>query len=177
MPIVKRTALKDFNPTGLLESLAALPLTGLGFDGFDKVTGRHVIPAGAPKVVATSAGVPTDTAGVGEVRLHVSRALTAQEDTDLDAALAAHDQAVLTGEQGREDQDEADIDNILATEEQEFKDVLNRLQVVVAGWDAANTNQRQAATKASIDDIRVSLKTLGKIMRNFLREQRPGAEI
>ncbi len=178
MPIIKRVALKDFNPGGLLAELLALalPLRGVGFDGFDLVIKqRHVTPAPAPKVVGRDKGVPIDTAAVGEVRLHANRALTAPEDIALDAALAAHDQTVLSAEQVRQDTDESDIDGVLATGRQEFLDVLGRLQVVVDGWDGASTPQRMAATKASIDDTRTALIVLGKIMRFILREERKAA--
>lgn len=173
MSIIKRTSAKDFNPAGLGEELlaAGLPLEGLGFDGFDRITRRHVTPAAAPKVVGRDGGTPTDTANPGEIRLHASRALTPGEDAALDTALDLHDRTTLTARQASQDQDTADIEGLLSTDRQEFIAALARLQTVIDGWDAATTAQRMAATKASLADIRASLLTLGKVMRFVLRQE------
>jgi hypothetical protein len=150
---VVKIALKNFNGSKFHEEITAtgLPVVSLTWAGFEKVTGsvRLYQPKAARSLVGVmvSNGVRTeDFADPGELRFATSRALTALESTALDAAITAHVSSVLTAEQTRENQDEADWTQFIAD---------------FGTWDAMNTAQRMAFLK--------------RAMRVLLRAQRGAA--
>jgi len=167
MATVTKIAIKNFNPDRLREELAAAGagalLTGIGWAGFTGA-GRLYTPAGVTREIGRSVvnGVTVvDTAVNGELRFYTTRDLTGPEDTALTNVLTAHNSLLLSAEQVRQDQDEADLDAILATERAAFIAAL-------AAWDGQTTAQRFVASKAMFT-------TLGKLMRFLLRRERGAA--
>jgi len=179
MPTLTRIALKDFNPAKLFEEMASLPLAGNpGMAGFDRVTARRFTPAPGVKLVGTqtSTGATVqDFAQPGELRLPFTRDLTGPETTALDNAITAHVHTVLTAEQTREDQDDADFQAILSTERTAYVQNLTDIQAAIDAWDAQTTAQRLAATKQHMVETRECLLTVGKVLRLFLRRERDAA--
>lgn len=168
MAAVVKIALNDFNPDRLGEELVAaglMPLiTSLGWAGFERVTPRRYTPAAARRVVGMSSvnGVRTeDLADPGELRFGLTRDVTPTEAATLDGVLSAHDAALLSAEQVRQDKDEADLDTLLATERQAY---LTALQ----DWDGMTSAQKLAATRAMF-------LTIGKLFRVILRRERGAA--
>lgn len=185
MPIITKTAVKNFNGDLLSEQVAAL-LTVAVFSGqvkwagFHRLTDRVYEPnAGVQEIGRHSANGQTtiDTAQPGELRFTCSRDLTSQEDTDLDAILTAHNSANLTAEQTRQDQDEADLESLIETERDTFIANLSTQQTTINGWDAATTAQKLVAAKASFTAIRQNQAILGKVLRLFLRSRQGGLDI
>jgi len=164
MVVASRTVLKNINPSKLLEELAALPLQSVNWAGFVRSGDRLYIPAAERRIVANgfdrARGHWIEEADPGDLKVSTSRDLTAEEGIRLDSTLAAHDSTLLTAEQQREDQDQADIDSMLTTEIQRFRTHL-------ANWDSYTAAQTKAATKDC-------LLTLGKALRFILRRERGG---
>jgi len=168
MATVVKISIKNFNADRLREELAAAGaaalLTGIGWAGFN-LTGRIYAPAAARREVGRSSvngNTVVDFADPGELRFYTTRDLTTPEDTALTNVLTAHNSALLSAEQVRQDQDEADLDAILATERAAF--IAN-----LAAWDGLSTANKFVAAKAMFT-------TIGKLMRFLLRRER-GASI
>jgi hypothetical protein len=81
------------------------------------------------RVVGRSSSSGDDVAARGELRFLSPDALTAPQNTSLDSVLAAHNSATLTAEQQRQDQDDADMESLLASDRAVY---LNHIQT----WDA-----------------------------------------
>ena len=135
MALIVKTVLKPLNADQLMAELAALPIAGVTWAGFDKVDDRRYGPMAAAREIghSVSNGVRvSDTANPGELRITTSRDLTAPETTSLDSILAAHNAATLSAEQQRQDQDTTDLSQLLSD---------------FSAWDGMNNAQRNAALK------------------------------
>lgn len=132
-----KIALKDFNAPKLMEELNAtgLPITSIGWSGFDRPDPRRYTPKASRTQVGYSSSAGADFADPGEMRIATSRALTPLEDTNLTGLLTAHFATVLTAEQQRQDQDNAD---------------LNQLMVDYGNWDLLNNTQRFLVLKRAL---------------------------
>lgn len=161
MAIIVKIALKNLNQTKLGEEIAALAFgsvfTRVDWYGFHRLNARVLEPNAATQKVGESGGV-SDFADPGELRFHTTRDLTTQEQADLDAVLAAHNDATLTAEQVREDQDEADLDTLI-TAAQQFQTFLTAFD------NAGNVSQLKAA-------LRPFCVNVGRAIRNIVRKQR-----
>jgi len=182
MPIIVKISVKDFNPDKLREELAASGagsiLVGLSWAGFNRISERRYTPKPAREMVGSSInnGVRIeDFADPGELRFTITRDLTQPEDDALVTLLSNHNFTTLSAEQVRQDQDEADLTAILATERDQFIADVQALGAIVTAWDGQNTTQRQAATKDAIGRISRDLATVGKVMRWILRRERGAA--
>ena len=167
MAIYIRFHIKDFNPDRLREDFGALAslFNSMSWAGFAQIGDRQYTPNPARKLVAVSVvnGVRTENfADPGELRFTTSRTLTSIEETQLDGLLSAHDWTQLSAEQVRQDTDKAELDALLGTERQIYKDHL-------AAWDGYNNIEKAAATKEMFQIV-------GKVLRLFIRSQR-SAEI
>jgi hypothetical protein len=168
MAVVIIVKSKNFNPDRLREELETAGLvallTGISWAGFERATPRSYVPAAARRIVGryVSNGVTTiDEADPGELRFSTTRDLSPAEATTLSGAVDAHDAARLSAEQGRQDQDETDLDALLATERAAF---LTNLQ----DWDGMNSTAKMAAAKQNFQII-------GKVLRLYLRQRRGAA--
>ena len=127
------------NPDRLREEWVA---AGLGpllpsvtIAGFTRLSPRRYEPFTERRVVGVSVVDGTrveDFADPGELRFALAQPLTPSEDASLDAVLAAHNPAVLSAEQVRQDQDDADA---------------AQLEADFGAWDAMNNAQRFTALK------------------------------
>jgi len=162
MALLLRTLLKDFNPDRLSDEVATAGLPSLSFSmrGFEQRGARLYTPAVARRRVGYSSSTGDDFADPGELHIAPSRDLTVPETITLDATLTAHNAALLSAEQVRQDQDETDFAALLATERQTY---LANLQA----WDGMNTAQRAVATKEMFQII-------GKVFRLVLRGRGAG---
>lgn len=168
MPTLVKTASKDFNPDRLREELEAAGLaavvTSMGWAGFVKAAPRLYTPAATRRVVATSVsnGERTeDVADPGELRFFTTRDLTGAEDASLTTVLTAHVATQRSAEQVRQDQDEADLDALLATEFAAYR-------TRVTTWDTLNPAQK-------LDAARDNFVVLGTALRVLLRRERGAA--
>lgn len=118
-----------------MEELAGLPITSMGFAGFNRLTDRIYTPKGDLTQVGYSSNTGPDFASDGELRVSTSRDLTAGEESSLDALLLAHVSTTLTAEQQRQDQDAGDWTQMIAD---------------FPNWDAANNAQRMTMLKRAI---------------------------
>ena len=167
MAIYIRFHIKDFNSDRLREDFGALAslLNSISWAGFTQVGDRQYTPNAARKRVGVRVENSVrveDFADPGEIRFSTSQTLTPAEETQLNNVFVAHDWTQLSAEQVRQDTDESDLDALLATERQIYKDHLR-------DWDAYTSQQKADATKAMF-------LSLGKVLRIFLRQQR-AAEI
>jgi hypothetical protein len=179
MPTVVKIAVKDFNPDRLREQLeaggAGAILTSLGWAGFDRVSDRQYTPKPARTLVGVSVSNGQrieDFADPGELRFALTRDLTPQEDDQLTTLLANHDHTQLSDGQVRADQDEADLDAIIATERDAFIAALGTMQTTLNGWDAANQAQKLQLAEDYFTANRACMVTLGKVLRFILRRER-----
>jgi hypothetical protein len=182
MPIVIKISVKDFNPDRLREQLAAAGagaiLDSLGWAGFDRVSDRRYTPKPARTLIGVSVSNGQrieDFADPGELRFTFSRDLTPGENDQLDTLLANHDHTQLSAEQVRQDQDEADLDSIIATERDAFIAALGTMQTTLNGWDAANQTQKLQLAENYFTANRGCMVTIGKLLRFMLRKERGAA--
>lgn len=153
---------KPLNLDRLADELAPLRAitTRVDWYGFERQDARTMVPIPARRKVGEANGV-LDFADPGEIRFHLTRDLTAQEEAALDAALAAHDAKALSAEQVREDRDESDLDQLLAG--------LANFDTFLANFDnAGNVNQLKAA-------LRPFCVNVGKALRLIARKYRGAA--
>lgn len=117
----KFTKLKDFNPLQLHEALALLGLPSdftVWFMGFDEKDEYTVAPADFTDphvVVKTPSKLPVsivNAATKGEIHVLSGTKLTAQQVSDIDAAMDAHDKAVKSAVQLRKVQKNTDLSNL-----------------------------------------------------------------
>ena len=160
--IVIKIAAKTFNGSLLLQELTgALPLNSLSWAGFQRQSNRRYEPfAEVSRVVGRSSVAGDDVALRGELRLSMSRSLTATEDTTLDSLLTAHNATQLNAEQTRQDQDETDLDSLIVTE-------IGAYRNNIRNWDSMTNVAKMAAAKEMFI-------VLGKALRFLLRNQRGG---
>jgi hypothetical protein len=119
MVVAVRISAKDFNDDKLQEELAqaSLPIQGITWAGFIRSGERlHTPFPEASRVVGTSSSDGDDVALRGGLRFSIPSPLTPTEDTSLDSVLAAHNSATLAAEQVRQNQDNTDLDTLLATD-------------------------------------------------------------
>ncbi len=132
-----RIEARDFNRLFLLEELTPLlPQFHMTMGGYERLTQRISTPTAAPVVVTrrkiTGQPLFEDIAQPGEIWWRTEVPLTVQEESDLDAVLAAHDETGISVEQGREDQDSDDI---------------ARLITALQDWNSINAGQKDTATR------------------------------
>jgi hypothetical protein len=164
MATTVRVFVKDFNDDKLQEDLVSLPIQGITWVGFIRSGERlHTPFPEASRVVGRSSADGDDIALRGELRFISPEPLTAPQNTSLDAILAAHNSATLTAEQVRQNQDNTDLDALLATDRPAY---LNHIQ----SWDGLSTANKLVAAKAMFIII-------GKVLRVFIRNSRGGANI
>jgi len=181
MATVVKISVKNFNSDKLREELeasgAGAILISIGWPGFDQV-GRIRLPIAARRETGRSVvngSTVLDFADPGEIRFHTTRDLTGPEDTALMNALTAHNALLLSAEQVRQDQDEADLDAIIATERAAFVASLASLQTALNAWDAASTANKLISAKNMFTLVRADLVTIAKILRLVLRKERSAA--
>jgi hypothetical protein len=110
--------------------------------------------------IGTSSADGDDVALRGELRFFSPSALTAQQNTDLDSVLQAHNSATLTDEQVRTNQDTTDLNALLATDIAVYRNHLTT-------WDAKSTANKLVAAKEMYTII-------GKVLRIFIRRNSDG---
>ena len=112
-----RTVMKDFNRDLLLQELQTSPLFVsvqlAGFQRADEFTGT---PASRriSRIRQVDGTYVEDIAPAGEVRFEFTSELNASQASTLDALLAAHDSIGRTAEQSRIEQDDTDLDGLIA---------------------------------------------------------------
>lgn len=141
MAEVIKTVVKDFNPGLLEEELDAtiVPQRDTFFAGFVRsTTDSNVATPEARTISEDRVNNVKDEAAEGEIRFTFRNALTAAQETALDAALAAHNATGTSDEQDRDTQDEADLDQLIADlddvltmSDADFRLDVQRLQRVV----------------------------------------------
>jgi len=103
---------KPFNPDGLLfeiQQTFGLPLTGLGWAGFNNAGPRLYVPfPETSKKIGEQNNIP-DIALKGELRLDFDPDLIPADEAILDTILDDHLPSNLTPEQQRENQDDDDL--------------------------------------------------------------------
>ncbi len=113
-----RIVLKNFNRDLLIEELAAsaLPFITANLYGFERLNRFVGAPASAPRLISGDGNNPAnnDFAQPGEIRFEFTTALTIPEGTALDNLLTAHDSTQRTNEQQRQNQDQTDVDTLIA---------------------------------------------------------------
>lgn len=150
-----RELTRDFNPAGVNREIkTAFPAKFVQgdatFPGYvvdetqfttgSTVVGRIVTPAGSSVVIATSNGVPTDTAANGEIRMFFDPDLTAPQITNLDAnVLVDHVVTDTTPKQVAEDLDITTLDDLETFEAGGAFNTLTNLQQ--NDWVGALTRQ------------------------------------
>ena len=176
MALLTRTLLKDFNSDRLREEVetAGLPSLSFSMRGFEQIGARLYTPAAVRRRVGYSSSTGDDFADPGELHIAPPRDLTVPETVTLDATLTAHNAALLSTEQARQDQDETDVATLLATERQTYIDDIQALNAIVAAWDGQNSAQRQVATKDAIARTARDFTIIGKALRLVLRQRGAG---
>ncbi len=115
-----RIVLKNFNRDLLIEeiSASALPFVLLELSGFERINRFVGTPTTEPRQVSRirqpDGTYDVDLAEPGEIRFQFTTALTTVEGTSLDGFLTAHDARQRTAEQQRINQDDADLDTLVA---------------------------------------------------------------
>lgn len=112
-----RTVAKNFNRDLLTEELSAsaLPFVSAFLAGFDRLNQFVGTPSAAPKLIAKDGVAGTsDFAQPGEIRFEFLTALTVPQGAILDALLNSHDSTNQTDEQTRGNQDQSDMDTLVA---------------------------------------------------------------
>jgi hypothetical protein len=112
-----RTVAKDFNRDLLTEQLiaSALPFVSAFLAGFDRLNQFVGTPSAAPKLISKDGVAGTsEFAQPGEIRFEFTTALTTAEGTALDNLLTAHVSTNKTAEQTRGNQDQSDLDALVA---------------------------------------------------------------
>jgi len=133
-----RIVLKRFNSRLLAEEMKAsiLPIISGQVVGFDEIDRFEAAPATAPKLVTrrrkSDGTYNEDFAEPGELRFEFSVELTAAFDLVLDNLLLAHDSTLRTADQQRQEQDETDLDTLVAN---------------FPNWDSFNNTQRNSFLK------------------------------
>lgn len=144
MPIFTTNKIRDFNPpmmeAELLALTPALPSFDLLFAGFERAADGRVTPfAEATRVITTRTieGVTTvDTAARGDTRVETRDPLTTAQETQINTALDAHDEAVDSASQ--------------ATSRQAAADIVSLRTAVDAGIADADT---QLTAKVLLDEV------------------------
>lgn len=130
-----RTVAKDFNRDLLIDELvaSALPFISAFLAGFDRLNQFVGTPSAAPKLISKDGVAGTsDFADPGEIRFEFTTALTVAEGTALDNLLTAHVSTDRTSEQNRDDQDQSDLDTLVAN---------------FPNWDTFTSTQRNSFLK------------------------------
>ena len=112
-----RTILKNFNRDLLIEQLtaSALPFILVNLYGFERINRFVGAPATEPRLIVKDGVAGTeDFAQPGEIRFEFVTSLTAAEGIILDNLLIAHDATQRTVEQQRMNQDDSDLDSLVA---------------------------------------------------------------
>jgi hypothetical protein len=159
--ITVRVSIKDFNADKLQEELTSLPIQGITWAGFIRSGERMYTPFPEDsRVIGTSSIDGDDVALRGELRFFSPSSLTAPQNTSLDAVLQAHNSAIPTSEQTRQDQDTAELNALLATDIAVYRNHLTT-------WDAKTTANKFVASKEMFAII-------VKMLRVFIRRNRDG---
>lgn len=167
MPTVLKIRNAPVNPDRLREECAAAGLGSVldgrvrwaGFSGSGNVQ--------TPLAAATVVGITVvngsrvfDTAQPGEIRLELTRDFTGNEESTLDATLAAHNAATLSGAQQRAAEDEAALDALIATD---YPQVVSDLQLLNGTPTQA---QRNIATTRILASYGKAVKILIRMKRD-----------